>query len=144
MARIAPTVEAPPESAELTERRYVYNGDSTTRSSDFAPRGNRPVKRRRRSPSVFIGLLFLVSILIVMYVWNKITVNRLVVEVSDLQIQYEKILNANEFLRAEINKKSSLERISKIAGGQLGLVIPSEQPIWLNVDSERLETFRQK
>ncbi len=129
------------EPSVPVERRLIYVGDAPTQTEEFQSRGNRPVRRRRRSPFNIITALLAVSALTVFYVWNKITVNRLVVEVSDLQNRYEKILNANEFIRAEINKKSSLERIGKMAAGQLGLVSPSEQPRTFEVDPDRLEQF---
>jgi cell division protein FtsL len=123
-------------SPELTERRYVYNGHQERQPNDITPLRNKPVKRRKQSPFNIIFILFTISIVIVFYVWNKITVNRLVVEVNDLQNQYQKIVSANEVLRAEINKKSSLERIEKIAVGQLGLTYPKEQPIWFDASAE--------
>ena len=121
---------------ELTERRYIYNGEPRSQGIDTMVQRNRPVKRRRRSPFNIIFLLFAASILIVFYVWNKISVNRLAVEVSDLQTQYQKIINTNEIIKAEINKKSSLERIERISVGQLNLTYPKEQPIWLDVDGD--------
>ncbi|MBI4548495.1 MAG: hypothetical protein HY707_10965 [Ignavibacteriae bacterium] len=128
---------------ELTERRHIYSGDPLYRPVDFASRVNRPVKRRKQSPFILIALLFGISMLIVFYIWNKIAVNRLVVEVNDLKVQHQKIMNANEVLRAEINRKSSLERIGKIAG-ELGLKYPKEQPNWLEVDLERLQQLQQQ
>lgn len=74
----------------------------------------------------------------VFYVWNKITVNRLVVEVDDLQTQYQKTLSANDQIRAEINRKANLERIGRVAG-QLGLMNPKEQPVWFEVNADKLE-----
>jgi len=139
--RISAEIETPPP--ERTERRYVYNGD-TQRPEFTPPRGNRPVKRRKRSTFLIIGGLILVSLLIVLYIWNKITVDRLAVEVGDLQVQYEKTLNANESLRAEINRKSGLERIGTTASGQLNLVSPREQPVWFEIDSGRLEQLEKR
>ena len=144
MAKESSTViEAQKSGPAFTERRYVYNGDTASHEADFAVRGNKRVKARKRSPFNIIAVLFTISLLIVFYVWNKIAVNRLVVEVNDLQSQYQKILNANEFLRAEINKKSGLERIATIATGQLHLVYPKEQPIWFDVDQERTPPNRR-
>ena len=130
--------------AKLTERRYVYNGEATQQVRDFMPRGNRIVKRRKRSPFTIIVILFVISLLIVFYVWNKITVNRLAVEVNDLQNQYQRITGANEILRAEINKKSNLERIGKIATERLNLTYPKEQPIWFTVDNNRLDHIENR
>jgi cell division protein FtsL len=135
---ISPKIEDTP-SPELTEKRYVYNGEASDGKVEVTQKGNRPVRSRKRSPFYIIGTLFLASVLIVFYIWNKICVNRLVVEVNDFRNQHEKILNANEFLNAEINKKSSLERIVKISTEQLGLIAPKEQPVWFDVDLSRAE-----
>ncbi len=127
-------------SPQLSERRYVYGGASPRPVKEVVPtKGNRKAKRQQGSLFYIILGLVMASLLIVFYVWNKITVNRLVVEVNDLQNQNQKILNANEFLRAEINRKSSLERIGKIASSQLGLIYPKEQPVWFEVPADRLE-----
>ncbi|OLD60827.1 MAG: hypothetical protein AUI33_15155 [Ignavibacteria bacterium 13_1_40CM_2_61_4] len=123
------------------ERRYVYNGESSgPRVNDILPRSNRPVRRRKRSPFNIIAALVAISLLIVFYVWNKITVDRIAVEVNAAQAQYQKITNANDLLRAEINKKSNLERIGKIAA-QLGLTYPKEQPASFPVDGVKLESL---
>lgn len=133
-------VEAPARP-EIAERRYVYNGEPMTAPTDFAPRTNRPVRRRKRSRFNIVAVLVLVSVTIVLYIWNKITVNQLAIDVNDLQVQYGRILNANEFLRAEINRKSSLDRIGKIATSQLDLVYPKEQPVWFEIDQNQIEAL---
>lgn len=127
---------------ELMERRYIYNGEFQHTGLDGTPLRNRPLKRRKRSPFNIIFMLFMVSVIIVFYVWNKINVNRLAVEVSDLQTQYQKIMNGNEVLMAEINKKSSLERIEKISVSQLNLTYAKEQPVWFDVDGEHIGQLR--
>jgi cell division protein FtsL len=138
------TSAPPPPAVEPGGRRYVYNGDAApSDAAGFAPRGNRPVRKRRRSPLAIIAVLITVSLLIVFYVWNKITVDRLAVEVGDLAAREQKILNANEALRAEINKKSDLDRIGKFAADRLHLKTPKEQPVWFDVDNERLARFQE-
>jgi len=127
-----------PVAPELTERRYVYNGDSQRPDYENIQRGNRPVRKRKRSPFNIVVILFAVSIVIVLYIWNKISVNRLVVEVADYNAQYESILHANDNLRAEVSKRSTLERVGKIAGTQLGMTSPSVQPVWFAFDDQRL------
>ena len=126
------------------ERRYVYNGEPPAeRTYDVAPRSNRPVKRRKSSPFNIIAILVAVSMLIVVYVWNKISVDRLAVEVNELQAQYQKTVNANDLLQAEINKKSTLERIGSLAA-QIGLTYPKEQPAWFELDGEKLEELESQ
>ncbi len=141
IAKFSSTTDEMVINPELKEKRYVYNGETVNRKVEFPQKGNRPMKSRKRSPFNIILSLFLISILIVLYIWNKICVNRLAVEVNDLRNRHAKILNANEFLNAEINKKSSLERIEKIATEQLGLVAPKEQPVWFEVDLGRAKNF---
>ena len=132
-----------PVPSELTERRYVYNGEPQAPVDKEVVRWNRPVKRRKRSPFKMVSVLFLISALIVFYVWNKLEVNRLAVEINDLQVQYQKILYANESLRADINKKSSLDRIGKLAADQLRMSYPNEQPIWFTLDERSLSKLGQ-
>ena len=141
MAKPLPS-EAETSVVEYKERRHVYNGDTPRALSESPARTNRKVQTRKRSPLVMIMAVLGISLLIVLYVWNKITVDRLVVDVNDLQMQYAKVVNANDILRAEINKKSSLERIGKIAADQLHLISPKEQPIWFEVDADRLKELQ--
>lgn len=132
-------------SPEVAERRYIYNGEPTQPKSvnDFSNGGNRPVRKHRRSPFGKILLLIGVSFLIVFYVWNKITVNRLLVEVNDLENQYQKLQTSNDLLRAEINRKASLERVATMAG-KIGLVYPKQQPVWFEVSANDLERIQQQ
>jgi cell division protein FtsL len=125
-------------ATETAEHRYVYNGEAQRPGVERLQRGNRPVRKRKRSPFNIVVILFAVSIVIVLYIWNKITVNRLVVEVADENAQYESILHANDNLRAEVSKRSTLERVGKIATTQLGMTSPSVQPVWFAFDDQRL------
>ena len=130
-------IENQPAATEPAEHRYVYNGETPRPDYENIQRGNRPVRKRKRSPFNIVVILFAISIVIVLYIWNKITVNRLVVEVADYNAQYESILHANDNLRAEVSKKSTLERVGKIAS-QLGMTSPSVQPVWFAFDDQRL------
>ncbi|MGA9363802.1 MAG: septum formation initiator family protein [Bacteroidota bacterium] len=86
-----------------------------------------------------MAALFLAAVVIVLYISNIIAVNRLAVEVSDLQQKYAAVMNGNEILRAEVNRRSSPERIGKIAVEQLGLQHPKQQPQVLDVDEQLLK-----
>ncbi len=135
----AGTTVEPPAQRATAERRYVYNGEPPAEPMyEVAPRSNRPVQRPKRSAFTVIATLVAVSMMIVFYVWTKISVDRLAIEVNELQAQNQKIMNANALLQAEINKKSTLERIGRMAT-QLGLTYPKEQPAWIEVDGEKLE-----
>src|SRR5579862_6947253 len=139
MPRTPATVPAgTPSEPDLLDHRFVYNGDAP-RNVEAPARTNRPVRRKRQSPFAMISLLLLASMLIVFYIWNKISVNRIARDVDDLQNQYQKILNANDLLRAEINQKSRLDRIEKIATEQLKMSYPKQQPAWFELDQEKLK-----
>ena len=129
---------------DVADQRLVFSGEPNQPRTEKMYRTNRPVKPRQRSLFSIIVTIVLVSLLIVVYIWNKISVNRLTEEVNQLHNQHDQIANANAILRAEINKKSRLERIGKIAIEQLGLINPSEQPIWFEVDPEHLEQLQNR
>ena len=133
-----PTVIQP----DITDRRMVYNGEFASPAKETISRSNRPIKRRKRSPFTFMFILVTASIVVVFYIWNKITVNRLAGEVNDMQNQYQKIQSTNEILRAEINQKSKLERIGKIATEKLGMTYPKDQPIWFELNSSQQQSSK--
>ena len=129
---------------DLLDHRFVYNGDGGRANADAAMRLNRPVRRKRQSPFALISLFFMLSVLIVFYIWNKISVSKLALEVDDLQNQYSKIVNANEVLRAEINQKSRIDRIEQIAEEQLKMSSPKQQPVMFEIDEAQLKSAQQE
>ncbi len=139
-----PEVEMrPPAPADSTERRYIYSSapEAVSQPEEGAPRTNRAAGRKRKSTLGRIALLVLISFLIVFYVWNKITVNRLLVEVNELETDYQKLQAGNDMLRAQINQKASRDRVATLAP-KYGLVSPKQQPIWFDVPAEDLARVR--
>lgn len=119
------------------ENRYIYNGDPPVQASrGYAVRRN--VKGTRKRVSTFNVVLFLFAMAVggVLYVHNIITINALATEVGQLETKYEKILQSNEVLRSEVNKKSGYERIGNLASERLGLKHPTEQPAQFTIDEE--------
>ena len=123
------------------EKRYVFRGDVQPRAPGYAIRQNKRGIRRRTSTFNIILILFGSAVAIILYIGNIITVNQLAVEVGQLQTKLEKIQNTNAVLQAEVNRKSGWERIGKIAGEQFGLKYPKEQPVWFEVDREKIESL---
>jgi cell division protein FtsB len=126
------------------ERRYIYSGDTPPSVSGYAIRPNRRGTRRKVSTFNLIAFLLGFGLAIVVYVNNIITINRLVVEVSQLQKRYEEIQNTNATLKAEVNKKADWVRIGTMAGEQLGLRYANEQPVWFDIDQEKLEELKKR
>ena len=124
-----------PETTDARQRRFVYSGDAGGGQSEFLTRGNRPLKRHRKSPFKIVSLIALISLLIVFYVWNKLTVNRLAAEVRALEVKLGKIESINKGHRAEIGKKSNLDTITKIAKDKLGMIESPDQKIYFEVEN---------
>jgi hypothetical protein len=126
------------------EHRYVYNESSPANTARFVARPNRKAVGRKVSTFYIIALLFGFGVAIIAYINNIIVVNRLAAEISQMQFQYDKVLNDNAVLRADINRKSGWERIGKIAGEQIGLRYVKEQPTLFGVEEDLLEKANKK
>jgi cell division protein FtsB len=79
----------------------------------------------------------LIATAALLYVGNVIAVNNLAKEVNDLQSKHNQIVSTNEVIKAEINRKASLERISLMAQEKLGMTNPKEAPVWFEIDPEK-------
>jgi cell division protein FtsL len=126
-----------PSISGAKDRRLLYNsGDSGTAPRNKLAGGGLSFRKRKSSTFNVMATLFLAAVAIVLYISNIIAVNRLVVEVGELQQKYAAVVNSNEILRAEVNRRSSLERIGRIASEQLGLQHPKQQAHMLEVDGK--------
>lgn len=125
------------------DRRLFYSGERRERRARNEPLTRSPKAVIRSSTFNTMIFLFFAAVAIVLYISNIIAVNRLAVEVNELQQQYDAIRNENEILRAQINRRSSLERIGRLATEQLGLQHPKEQPQWIEVDQKQLEGLQK-
>jgi cell division protein FtsL len=130
--------------AVVRDRRYIYNGDNRPTTAGFAVRPNKRATRRRTSTFNIILLLFTFGIAIVFYVNNIITVNQLALEIGQLQAKYAALSNTNAALRAEVTRKAALERIGVIASEQLNLRYPPEQPVYFDIDWDKLATLKER
>ncbi len=139
-----PAAVEPTVVSDHTERRYIYNENYRKPTPSSAPRSNRHVRLRKRSLFSIIAMLFVISILIVFYVWNKISVNKLTVEINNIQRDIDKHEGTIMWLESEISKKSDLERITKIATEKLNFIEPKKQPIPLIIDDERLRLLQEE
>ncbi len=125
-----------------TETRYIYGGEPRTAVNGFAVRAQGRTKRRKFSTFNVIILLFSAGVAIVLYVNNILAVNQLAYEVDQLQDRLSAIQSMNASLRAEVDRKSSWDRIGSVATSELGLRYPSDQPQWFEVDREKLDRLK--
>ncbi len=100
--------------------------------------------QKRAKTSNIVGILFLIATAALFYVGNVIAVNNLAKEVNDLNARYNQIISTNEVIKAEINRKASLERISLMAQEKLGMTNPKEAPVWFEVDPDKEIEVKEK
>ncbi|MBI4535428.1 MAG: hypothetical protein HY708_04060 [Ignavibacteriae bacterium] len=131
------------DSWKERERRYIYSGEPRT-TPGYVIRPNRKATRRKVSTFTIILMLFGFAVSIVVYIGNIIEVDRLAIEVHQLRTIHSKIVDANEALKAEINRKSSLERIAKTATEELGLRYSTVPPILIDVGRDQFERFGKR
>jgi cell division protein FtsL len=141
----------PPPMEPTRENRYVYGGGpggaagtgagagagtGTGNVTGYAVRQNKHGVRKRMSTFNFIVGLFALGILVVLYINNTIAVDELTGQNNALRRKKQHQLDLNAGLQAEVNKKSSLERVGRIATEKLGMQYPREQPQVLEVPED--------
>ena len=112
--------------------------ESVLSGTVYRPVDSRQKKRKLSTFNVIVSL-FVLAVAAVLYVSNIIAVSHLSTEINTLEKRYQIVVNSNELLRAEPNRKSALERIGRIAEEELGLSYPQERPLWLEIDEELIE-----
>lgn len=125
--------------ARTPVRDSVYSsGPSSNPLLTAQPARNRSAARRSVSPFSIVIALLITAIVSVMYVSNIIAVTQLVSEIGDLETRYQRLLNEQEMLRAQISRMSSLERVRFMAEHDLGLKNSDAVPGWISVAPERV------
>jgi cell division protein FtsB len=126
------------------QRRLIYSGTMPVPPQAELPPGttnppaNRRFTKRRVSPFNIILVLMGTAAAIVLYISNIIAVNQLATDIQKIDANLQYILRDQEILKANINQKSSLERIRKRAEEELGLRNAADVPRWLNVDQDKV------
>ncbi|MBI5473937.1 MAG: hypothetical protein HY961_16485 [Ignavibacteriae bacterium] len=140
-AKPQPVAQRAPEQ----DARRIYSGDVKPKNPGYAarPSNKKITPKKRRSTFSIISVLFFAAIAIVLYIGNILIVNELVVDVHRLRTKYDTIVNENNVLKSEINRKSAWERVSDKAK-DLGLAHAREAAQSFDVDEEKLEEFREK
>ena len=89
-------------------------------------------------------LLVGTAVVIVLYISNIIAVGQLMNEINLLRQREERLLTDQEILRAHVNRLAGSERIRAAAEGQLGLKVPTESPVWIQIDQDRVSELEQQ
>jgi cell division protein FtsL len=104
----------------------------------YAMRTNRKAVRRKRSTFTVIAALAAAAAAGVLYISNILAVNRLADEVNALRVEVDRRVNGNRILQADIDRKSTWERMSAVAVAKLGLQHATEPPATLVVPEQRV------
>ncbi|MDH4222229.1 MAG: cell division protein FtsL [candidate division Zixibacteria bacterium] len=95
------------------------------------------MKLRQHSNRNFLFGLFVIIFLLILLVWQRITVIRILKETEDLKILLAAEEKKYKYLNLERTGLSSIERIEKIAQEKLGLIYPGREQI-VYVDVEKI------
>ncbi len=135
-------------ASTVSDGRYIYNGNVVSGQEASVPdrkiRSNRKAVQRKHSTFNIVSGLFLVAAVSLLYTGNVIAVNQLMKEVNDLNNRYNSIVSNTEVLKAEIARKSSLDRISLMAKEEVGLTNPKEPPVWFDVDHDKIDDVTKR
>lgn len=148
MAKVYREQDSVLHSSNVSDGRYIYNGNVVSSRQTAGPgpinRVNRKAVRRKHSTFNIVSGLFLLAALCLLYTGNVIAVHQLMKDVNDLNNRYNAIISNNEVLKAEIARKSSLDRISSMAKDDLGLMNPKEPPVWFEIDQDKVEELTKR
>ena len=112
-------------------RLYKYrhkhdNGEDEQRvlpeNGDVSQKTKKPAKLK------YLLLIFIFSLLMILYVGNVVKVKSLLKEERKLEKQLEKVENQNQLLETDINRLESPERITDIATKKLGMIKQDTPP----------------
>ena len=123
----------------------VYSGTMMENLGEGVESTGRNRKSTRRTFSTFNLMLMLLgsAVIIVLYISNVIKVSQLLAEIDKLEAQHRRMTMEQELLHAQVNRMSSLERVRKLSEEQLGLRNPTEPPVWIKVDEEKIRAVEQ-
>lgn len=76
------------------------------------------------------------ALLAVLYISNAIAVNDLLANISSLEHDRDVARADNEKLRAELLRLMSVERVTSLAAGRLGMVQPAQPPQMMGASPE--------
>jgi cell division protein FtsB len=119
--------------------RFVYNGKDGPLPSDVMVRKNRPIQKNRPPFFKTTLLIFCLIIFGVIAIKNIITVDRLANEINQYRNRYSILTSKIELLRAEINKKSGIDRITQLARKELNMVDSKNQTVWFVIDETNIK-----
>lgn len=130
----------------LFQDRPIYGGDAVlydpqAAAPGYAVKPQRAPAVRKTKTSTIMLVVFCVVAGCLFYTSTVIAVLRMGREMNELTMRYNTILSTNEVLRADINRKSNLERITQLAADNAGMVNPSEAPAWFDIDHARIDAL---
>jgi cell division protein FtsL len=133
-------------NAVIEDNRYIFSHEIETDPQAEHPGYAVRRKKRKRSVSTFNVVVILVAVAMIslLYTWNVVSVIRLSRDVTELTARYNTIISSNEVIRAEINRKTSFDRISQLAIDDVGLMNPKDAPNWFEIDRDKINELKEQ
>lgn len=131
----------------LFNDRPIYGGDAVLYDPQhtvpgYAVRPERKAAAKKKTKMSTVMLVVFVCVVgCLFYTSTVISVIRLGREMNELTMRYNTVLSTNEVLRADINRKSNLERITLLAREKAGMINPREAPTWFEIDRARVDAI---
>ncbi|MGE5314710.1 MAG: hypothetical protein ACM3Q4_08465 [Acidobacteriota bacterium] len=131
----------------LFKDRPIYSGDAVLYDPQASTPGyavkpeRKPAAKKKAKMSTIMMVVFVFVVGCLYYTSTVIAVLRMGREMNELTMRYNTIVSTNEVLRADINRKSNLERITQLAADKAELINPAEAPIWFEIDHERIDAL---
>lgn len=103
----------------------------------------RSVKQTKLSLFNLMVMLFICAGIIVFFVNNIISVNALVVENNNVQMEINKNVTINNGLQTEIERLTNYDNIKNTAISKLGLQFPGTKPKKITIERSQIEELSQ-
>lgn len=132
--------DAPEPQSSTAEgvRGKIYGGGAAQPAPAARQRrATARVKKRRFSLATLFVTVSLISLFVLLYVSNVVTVNYLLGDISRKEAEHRRLLMEQDLLRAELTRFQSLETIHPRALNDVGLEDPLKPPYQLRGESNQ-------
>lgn len=97
----------------------------------------------RKNPGYIISVIVLFGVLVMAYVANIMVIRNITKKIDEKTQEFQILLNENKELRTQYESLISKDRIVSIATNQLGMILPQESPIILEISKEKIQKLEE-
>lgn len=127
---IEPVIDTPPQDQDETVEEDGFSIKSEASRSRFKKEAHDRIESILNLKT-FV-LLAGITLLLSLYIYNVISINRLAGEAEQLRRSVDETKSMNTILEARLHNLQRVEHVSTVAYDELGLRVKTEQPVELN------------